>query len=83
MSKLPIDKLMDEVEWQALEHPYVVVPMAGPGASSLPYVTHTGVLKLPIGNPPLELKVAQLSDGKRIIPDEELAKFFKAIGGKT
>lgn len=68
--KMPMDRLLDEIDWQP-------VPAGGPGADPFPYITHTGILKLaPLG---LEVTVHQLSDGKRIIPQDELARIFCAL----
>lgn len=69
--KGPMDLLMDKVEWES-------VATIGPGASALPYVTHTGKLTLPGFT---TLIVHQLSDGRRIIPVEEMNKLFAVLEG--
>lgn len=64
MTKTPIDILLDEVDYTPVE--------VDRGDSDLPYVTHEGTLKL--GD--IELQVVVLNTGQRIIPTEELEKFF-------
>lgn len=66
MLKLPIDQLLDAVEWTALPPPS--------RDEALPYATHSGVLA--IGE--VRLKVYQLNTGERVIDGDDLADFFGA-----
>jgi hypothetical protein len=43
-----------------------------PVANNLPFVTHEGVLQ--IGD--VSMRVYQLSDGRRVIPSEDIERFF-------
>lgn len=63
----PIDAMLDKVEWKAI----------GDGAKEgvLPIATHEGILKLG----PLELRVFQLSDGRRVIEENDLFAFFGGV----
>lgn len=62
----PIERLLDGIT-------YVPTNYVKSSDSDLPYVTHEGILKLN----EVEIKVVVLSDGRRIIPQEELEKIFK------
>lgn len=62
--KQPIEKLLDDVPWHAVE------PPATPG--DLPYPTHRGVLKL--GDH--EIEVFQLSTGERVIAASGIEKLL-------
>lgn len=62
---MSLDAILDGLEW-------TLVPFDGATASDLPHVTHRGVLR--IGDS--ELECLQLSNGKRVITDESLNKFF-------
>lgn len=73
--KTVIETLLDGVAWESTSS-------SGPGASTLPFVTHEGRLKLPMLNG-LEIQVLQLSDGKRIIPNVELERIFDAMGARS
>lgn len=61
-----VDALMETVSWTPTELPT--------GPQDLPYVTHEGVLE--IDN--IKIRVIQLNTGQRIIPEEEIEKFFCA-----
>lgn len=61
----PIEKLLDSIT-------YVPTNFVKETDSDLPYATHEGILKL--GE--VEIKVVQLSNGQRIIPQGELEKIF-------
>lgn len=63
--KSPIEEMMDRLDWEAIEQ------NAKPDGS-LPYATHTGVLK--IGD--FEIRCYRLSDGKAIVDAEDFNKFF-------
>lgn len=63
----PIEALLDAVEWRAVDPPQ-------DRDEALPYATHEGVLKL--GD--VELRVAQLSDGQRVIDAADLRRWFEA-----
>lgn len=69
MARLPIEKLLDGVEWTECE--------ATDAGGTMPYATHTGVLRLGAG---LELDVARLSDGRRVITEGSLSKIFELFG---
>ncbi len=62
--KQPVDVLMDRVEWRETG--------AVDDGSDLPYATHEGVLR--IGG--ITLRVAQLSDGQRVINAEDIDLLF-------
>lgn len=66
--KSPIEKLLDELEYKPVEN-------AAPGPGSVPYVTHEG--KLQLGE--VTLSVYVLNNGVRIIPEEEIKKYFPGI----
>lgn len=73
-SKTAMDKLLDEVSnWQP-------TGTVGAGATDLPYITHEGVLELKAVG--ISVKVHQLSNGMRIIPQDELERVFTALGRK-
>lgn len=63
------DRLLDSVVWEP-------TGADGANADGLPYATHSGVLTL--GE--LELRVYQLSDGRRIIDADDFVKLL-GIGG--
>lgn len=63
--KRPIDKLFDTVQWVRLS-PIVLT------GGYVPYATHSGILH--VGE--LEFKVYQLSNGQRVIAEEDMIKFF-------
>lgn len=63
MTRSPMDKLLDTLEWTALP----TVP-AGEGL----YATHEGVLQ--IGD--TSLKVYQLNNGQRVIEEHDFWQFF-------
>lgn len=66
MSRTPVDDALDRVEW----HPCDVVA----SIDGIPHATHSGVLKLGT----VELKVYQLSDGRRIIDAADLAALLSS-----
>ena len=51
-------------------------PPGGDGPGGLPYVTHAGTLRV-AGH---ELRVYQLSDGRRVIDGADLERFFGIRG---
>ena len=59
----PIEKLLDDVKWKEIHHE---------SPPNIPYATHEGVLYLGV----FKFKVYQLSDGQRVIDEEDLKKFF-------
>lgn len=65
MSETPADQLLLNVVMRPIKR---LAPVRG----SLPYATHEGELE--IGG--TVLKVFQLSDGRRVIEAESLARFF-------
>jgi hypothetical protein len=62
----PIERLLESIT-------YVPTNCVKSSDSDLPYVTHEGIFKLN----EVEIKVVVLSDGRKIIPQEELDKIFK------
>ena len=66
MSKSPVERLLDTVEWKPVIRDESYVP------GDLPYVVKTGILK--IGN--VELECVVLNTGDRIFPEESLRKLF-------
>lgn len=60
--------LLDAVEWTPGERPTDCNP-------ELPWATHNGVLRL--GG--FELRVYQLSDGRRVIDADDMNTFFSAF----
>ena len=69
--KMPIDRLLDTVEWRECEGE---LPVADDG---LPYATHKGILW--IGGYPLECY--QLSTGQRVFEAESVHRFFDGEEG--
>lgn len=63
----PIDKMLDKIEWEPLEGEAV--------EGDLPHATHSGILDL--GG--MKLRVFQLSDGKRVIEENDLIAFFEGL----
>ncbi len=71
--KSPTDQLLDQVEWKPVIEPTKSDDNGNPEpVNDLPFVTHEGILKL--GE--IELKVVQLSDGRRVFPAAELEKLL-------
>lgn len=64
MSKTPIEILLDQVELKEVENPKPT--------SDLPYVTHSGILKL--GE--VEIEVMVLNTGERVISEDSINKLF-------
>jgi hypothetical protein len=63
----PIEKMLDKIEW---------IPLEGDaGDNELPHATHSGVLE--IGS--MKLRVFQLSDGTRIVEENDLIAFFEGV----
>lgn len=62
---IPIDKLLDEVQWAEIEPPTNL-------ADPLPYVTHEGILE--IG--PYKLRCLQLSSGQRVFDSDDFDAFM-------
>lgn len=60
----PIEKAMSEID--------LTPTGAQPNDESLPYATHTGIMK--IGE--IEIEVNVLNDGRRIISEDALTKIF-------
>jgi hypothetical protein len=60
----PIERMLNEVEYKPVAPPEEI--------GTLPYVTHEGIMML--GE--IELEVFVLSDGRRIISEDSLVKFF-------
>lgn len=66
MSREPVDKLLDAVDWQ---------PLIGPAPQDhdgIPWATHRGIFEIA----GLKLRVYQLSDGRRIIDADDLHDFL-------
>lgn len=61
-----VDAMMETVVWEPTQLPE--------GPQDLPYVTHEGVLEID----KFKIRVIQLNTGQRIIPEEEIEKFFCA-----
>lgn len=82
--KSPLDKLLDQVDWQPSSswHGQIMAEL-GEAADSIPFITHSGVLKLgEMGS----IHVVMLSDGQRIIPEGEIERVFpgwKELMAKT
>jgi hypothetical protein len=64
----PIDMLLDGIEWKPIITDSSSIP-----PSDIPVATHEGILRM-YG---LELRVYQLSNGIRVINEEDLIKFFE------
>jgi hypothetical protein len=64
MAKTPIEAILDKIEYKPTGRTE--------GQEGLPYVTHEGILRLGEA----ELTVYVLNTGERIIPEEEIVKFF-------
>lgn len=64
MSKTPIDILLDQVEYKPTN--------AEPNAEGIPYVTHEGILNFA----DISITVLVLNTGQRIIPKDQVEKFF-------
>ena len=62
--KTPIEKMLDELDYKPTN--------STPNKEGLPYVTHEG--KMQIGD--MTITVFVLNTGQRIIPADELEKFF-------
>jgi hypothetical protein len=69
MDKPPIEVMLDRLQWE--EIPFNHNNMD----ESIPYATHSGILKIA----QFELKVFQLSNGKRVINADDLEAFFNAF----
>lgn len=67
MSKPPIERMLDTVDWKPIIHRYDIIPDTG-----IPYATHTGVLR--IGD--IELECVVLNTGERLFTEESLRRFF-------
>ena len=65
MTRIPIELLMDGITWNSL-------PGKWPFESDVPVATHSGILT--IGG--ISLQVYQLSNGQRVIAEEDLEKLF-------
>jgi hypothetical protein len=65
---MSFDKVLDGITFRKVGN--------GESSSGLPVVTHEGELQ--IGS--LTLKVYQLSNGQRIIPEEDFKKFVEFMG---
>jgi hypothetical protein len=66
-SGTPIDKILDRLDWEPTGDTE--------DGDGIPIVTHKGVLNL--GG--LSLQVFQLSNGLRVIPEEDMEQFFKLL----
>ena len=64
MAKYPIDILLDGVDWKPID--------TAKSNEGLPYATHAGIFK--IGD--CSLRVYQLNDGRRVIEESDIIKFF-------
>jgi hypothetical protein len=64
MSKTPMEIMLDNIDFKPVSKPET--------ASHLPYVTHEG--ELAIGD--ITITVLVLSNGMRIIPEDEIKKIF-------
>lgn len=68
----PIDVLLDAVEWKPLPRSEIGrVPIK---IEEVPVATHSGVLRLGA----ISVRVYQLSDGKRVIAEEDMDLLFGA-----
>ena len=67
----PIEMILDGVEWVAAEG-------NAPADSDLPYVTHSGVLR--IGDH--TLKCFRLSNGEAVFDAEDFERFFEFLSGE-
>jgi len=72
--KTPIEIMLDKVQWKPLKTDNSVELVN----TGYPVATHSGVLK--IGE--IELKVYQLSNGQRVIDQEDIIKFLDGPGKK-
>lgn len=62
--KTPIEAILDKLDWNPVDPPKEI--------THLPYVTHSGVMNI-AGQ---SLNVHMLSNGQRIIPAEDIERFF-------
>jgi hypothetical protein len=69
MSTTPIDAMMETIQWSSI---WINEPPPTP-EDGIPYATHEGTLN--IGG--FEFHCYQLSDGKRVISEESMVKFFE------
>ena len=67
--KTPMDHILDQLEWKKVQ-------CDENSNDDIPYVTHEGIIKLPFGDELIKLKVYQLSDGNRVIDENDLNKLF-------
>lgn len=67
----PVEKLLDAVEWE----PTPVATGEVPAPAGL-YATHTGTLR--IGS--FSFRCFQLSDGRRVLHEDDVAWFFSQTG---
>lgn len=63
-TKTPIEQILDKLEYTPTN--------AEPSKDGIPHVTHESILKL--GE--LSVRVYVLSDGNRIIPEEDMKRIF-------
>jgi hypothetical protein len=68
MSKAPIDMMLDGLTWKPVE-------WAEQPPDDIPHVTHEGVLEVA----GFTFRVYQLSDGRRVIHQEDFEKFFGGL----
>ncbi len=64
-----MDHILDQLEWKKVQ-------CDENSNDDIPYVTHEGIIKLPFGDELIKLKVYQLSDGNRVIDENDLNKLF-------
>jgi hypothetical protein len=64
--------ILDRVEWKPITFDVPVDP-----GNTLPVATHEGIMKIGA----MELKVYQLSDGHRIVAEEDMNLLFAACTG--
>jgi hypothetical protein len=64
----PLDIMLDNIDWKPINPDVVYSSSCTP-----PVATYQGILK--IGD--LELRVYQLSNGQRVIAEEDLVRFFE------
>ena len=65
----PIERILDQLEWEKIKLDEIP-------STDLSYVTHQGVIELPIENNVIKIKVYQLSNGIRVLDQNDLNELF-------
>ena len=73
-NRTPIEMLLDGIEWKPI-NPDGIYNLNG----DLPVATHQGILHIE----DIELRVYQLSDGRRVIEQQDMVNLFKNWSGEV